>query len=458
MTAATKQADKKPIAKLIFSPNTLICCVLGFSSGLPLFILINLVPLWMREQKVDLSTIGLFSLVMFPYTWKFLWAPFLDAVFFKKLGRRRTWMLATQVPLMAGVALLAFCDPVAQLSATAAICVVVAVLSATQDIVIDAYRREILSDRELGFGNSVHVNFYRLSSLVPGSLALILSDFMPWKPVFLMVAAFMLPGILLTLCVREPSSHSGFKSLKSTIVDPFKDFFSRKGWSGVCVFLGFLFLYKLGDSMATALISPFYYDIGFSKTEIGSMAKIIGTVSTVIGAFAGGIIMMKSGINKALYWFGYVQLVTILGFAWLALAGRDLSVLAVAVTGEYLGVGLGTAAFTAFIARETNPAFAATQFALFTAITAVPRTFCNGITGYMVEFFKDLAGANGLGWCLFFFACTALAIPGMMLVKKVAPQDAIGSKFSEPEDAAAKNVICSQTQGIEGGTDARRKA
>ena len=346
MPAVSKQSEKRPIAKLIFSSNTLICCVLGFSSGLPLFILINLVPLWMREQKVDLSTIGLFSLVMFPYTWKFLWAPFLDAVFFRKFGRRRTWMLATQVPLMAGVAFLAFCDPVAQLSATAAVCVVIAILSATQDIVIDAYRREILSDRELGFGNSVHVNFYRLSALVPGSLALILSDYMPWKPVFLMVAAFMLPGIVLTLCVREPSNHSGFKSLKSTIVDPFRDFFSRKGWKGVGLFLGFLFLYKLGDSMATALISPFYYDIGFSKTEIGSMAKIIGTVSTVIGAFAGGIIMMRSGINKALYWFGYVQLVTILGFAWLALAGRDLSVLAVAVTGEYLGVGLGTGTVT----------------------------------------------------------------------------------------------------------------
>ena len=407
-----RTADRDSIWKLVFSKNTLICSILGFSSGLPLYLLLSLIPIWLKSNEVDLKTIGIFSLLMFPYSWKFVWAPFLDAYFFRMIGRRRTWMFCTQIVLLTLIAMLADVDPRKEMGLVSVICLLISFFSASQDIVIDAFRREILSDAELGFGNSINVNFYRLSALVPGSLALILSDIVSWTVVFWVMAVFMLPGLLLTIFVKEPKIYHEVNSLKDAIIDPFIEFFNRRKLSGMMIFLLFLVLYKVGDSMATALITPFYKDIGFTNTEIGVTAKIIGTSATVIGALLGGIIMMKIGINRSLWYFGWVQLVTILGFALLAKAGHNISVLSLAVAGEYLGVGLGTAAFTAFIARETNPAFTATQFALFTTIAAIPRVFCNSMTGFMVEH---------MGWFLFFLLCTIIALPGLLLVKVVAP-------------------------------------
>ena len=384
-----RTADRDSIWKLVFSKNTLICSILGFSSGLPLYLLLSLIPIWLKSNEVDLKTIGIFSLLMFPYSWKFVWAPFLDAYFFRMIGRRRTWMFCTQIVLLTLIAMLADVDPRKEMGLVSVICLLISFFSASQDIVIDAFRREILSDAELGFGNSINVNFYRLSALVPGSLALILSDIVSWTVVFWVMAVFMLPGLLLTIFVKEPKIYHEVNSLKDAIIDPFIEFFNRRKLSGMMIFLLFLVLYKVGDSMATALITPFYKDIGFTNTEIGVTAKIIGTSATVIGALLGGIIMMKIGINR-----------------------YNISVLSLAVAGEYLGVGLGTAAFTAFIARETNPAFTATQFALFTSIAAIPRVFCNSMTGFMVEH---------MGWFLFFLLCTIIALPGLLLVKVVAP-------------------------------------
>lgn len=406
--------SKENIGSLIFSKNTFICSILGFSSGLPLFILLNLIPIWLKSENIDLKTIGIFSLLMFPFNWKFIWAPLLDAYFFRTIGRRRTWMFIAQFLLIFLIGMLAFCDPQKELYLISILCLLVSFFSASQDIVIDAFRREILSDQELGFGNSVHVNFYRLSALIPGSLALILSDYTSWLNVFLIMSLFMLPGLLLTMFIREPKIYHEVKSLTDAMINPFLEFFNRKKLKGLLLFLSFLVMYKIGDSMATALITPFYKDIGFTNSEIGVVAKIIGTTSVVIGALLGGIIMMKIGINRSLWYFGWVQLLTILGFAGLAYVGNSLPVLCTAVAGEYLGVGLGTAAFTAFIARETNPAFTATQFALFTSIAAIPRVLCNSITGFMVD---------SMGWFCFFIVCTLIAVPGLFLVKTVAPKD-----------------------------------
>ena len=400
MKSNISEDKSSSIWSLIFSKNTFICSILGFSSGLPLFILVSLIPFWLKKENIDLKTIGVFSLLMFPYSWKFVWAPFLDAYFFRTVGRRRTWMFGTQILLLLLIGGLASADPHENM------------MFVSQDIVIDAFRREILSDQELGFGNSVHVNLYRLSALVPGSLALILQDYMSWSSVFMTMAAFMLPGLMLTIFVAEPKIYHEVNSLKEAIVEPFWEFFQRRKLKGMLFFLLFLVLYKVGDSMATALITPFYVDMGFTNKEIAVTAKIIGTTSTVIGALLGGIAMMKIGINRSLWYFGWVQLVTILGFALLAVCGHDILVLALAVAGEYLGVGLGTAAFTAFIARETNPAFTATQFALFTSIAAVPRVFCNGATGFLVE---------QMGWLYFFILCTCIALPGLLLVRVIAP-------------------------------------
>ena len=405
------------IKHALFNRRMLICIFTGFASGMPLYLLISLVPAWLRTEGVGLKEIGFFALIGLPYTWKFMWAPLLDRYSLSlgtlKPGLRRSWMLITQVLLLITIAALGYLDPLTQIWPIAWLCFGIALLSATQDIVLDAYRRQILPDQELGLGNSMHVNAYRIAGLVPGSLSLILADSLPWQTVFSITAAFMLAGILLTLSIAEPPrSHQQPTTLRAAVVDPFHDFFSRQGVQHALLILAFMLLYKLGDSMATALATPFYLDMGYSKTEIGIVAKQAALWPVIIGGILGGILILKTGINRALWLFGVVQIVSILGFAVLARVGEGLWLLGLVIGFEYLGVGLGTAAFVAFIARTTNPAFAATQFALFTAITAIPRTVASAGTGIIVE---------GMGWENFFYLCTVLAIPGMLLLFKVAP-------------------------------------
>jgi len=401
----------------ILNRRMLICIFTGFASGMPLYVLISLVPAWLRTEGVGLKEIGLFSLIGLPYVWKFLWSPLLDRyslpLLFYRPGLRRSWMLSTQLLLLITLAMLGFLDPLIHLWYIAWLCLGIAFLSATQDIVLDAYRRQILPDQELGLGNSIHVNAYRVAGLVPGSLSFILSDFLPWNIVFVVTSAFVLVGIILTLSVSEPSSnHNQPATLRAAIIDPFDDFLSRQGVKQALLILIFMLLYKLGDSMATALATPFYLDMGYSKTEIGFVAKNAALWPMIIGGISGGILMLKIGINRALWLFGFVQIVSILGFALLARIGEGLWLLGLVIGFEYLGVGLGTAAFVAFIARTTNPAFAATQFALFTALTAVPRTIASATTGIIVE---------SIGWENFFYLCTLIAVPGMILLIKVAP-------------------------------------
>ncbi len=403
----------------LFTRRMLICVFTGFTSGLPLYLLFNLVPAWLRSEHIDLKTIGLFALIQFPYTWKFLWSPLLDCYVVPAFGRRRGWMLLTQIGLLVVIASMGAFSPQSELRTIAWIATLLAFLSATQDIVLDAYRRELLADYELGLGNAVHVNAYRIAGLVPGSLSLILADFLAWDMVFVVTALFMLPGIAMTLLVQEPHRAIPPRTLREAVVEPFHEFITRQGWQSALLILAFLFLYKLGDSMCTALATPFYLDMGFSKTQIGLIAKNAGLWPAVIGGLLGGLWMVKIGINRALWLFGVVQLVAIFGFAWLASVGHhaeitpaELAQLAIVIGLEALGVGLGTVAFVAFIARTTHPAYTATQFALFTSLMAVPRTFANAATGWLVEM---------MGWTGFFLLCAALAIPGMLLLLKVAP-------------------------------------
>ena len=404
----------------ILSRTMLICVFTGFASGLPLYTLINLVPAWLRSESVDLKAIGLFALIGLPYTWKFLWSPAMDRYVPPFLGRRRGWMLISQLGLMATVAAFGSFTPQQNLWSIAGLALAVAFFSASQDIVLDAFRREILSDRELGLGNTLHINAYRLAGLVPGSLSLILADHLPWPTVFFLTALFMLPGVLMTLMVREPALIAAApRTLREAVVEPFHEFISRQGVRTALLILAFIFLYKLGDSMATALATPFYMDMGFSKSQIGLVAKHAGLWPAVIGGLLGGVWMLKLGINRALWVFGVVQVVSILGFAWLAAVGPfpvvgpgALASLALVIGFEALGVGLGTAAFVAYIARTTHPAYTATQLALFTSLSAVPRTLANAGTGYLVD---------AVGWMPFFLLCTVLALPGMLLLLKVAP-------------------------------------
>ena len=427
------------LLRAIFGRRMLICVFTGFASGLPLYFLIQLVPAWLRSEGVSLREIGFFAVVQLPYVWKFLWSPLLDRYQLPFLGRRRCWMLATQIMLIVALAVLGQWQPTTDLNLIMWLAVLVAFFSATQDIVLDAYRRELLPDEELGLGNAIHVQAYRISGLVPGALALVLADHMSWNMVFAIVAAFMLIGVGLTLSVREAVAAPVVpKSLKAAIVEPFREFLARRGLRYALLVLAFMFFYKLGDSMATALSTPFYIDLGFSLSEIGIIAKNAALWPSIVGGILGGILMLKVGINRALWIFGVVQLVTILGFAVLSEAGRDPVLLAVVIAMEYLGVGLGTAAFVAFIARETTPALAATQIALFTALTALPRTLASMVTGFLVEGGNPAAlegvpsammhvlmaiglPEGGLGWTRFFYLCTVLALPGMVLLWWVAP-------------------------------------
>ncbi|MDB5928061.1 MAG: major facilitator superfamily protein [Betaproteobacteria bacterium] len=399
--------------RALFTQRMLICVFTGFSSGLPLYTLISLVPAWLRSEGVDLKAISLFALIQLPYTWKFLWSPLVDRYALPAFGRRRGWMVASQVALLMSIAALGALDPRQELWTIAWLAFAVAFFSATQDIALDAYRREILAEAELGLGSSVHVNAYRIAGLVPGSLSLILADHVPWSTVYSVTALFMLPGLAMTLAVSEPVAACGLpKTLREAVIEPFREFLGRKGWRHAALVLAFIFLYKLGDSMATALATPFYLDMGFTKSEIGLIAKHAGLWPSVAGALVGGLWMLKIGINRALWLFGVVQMVSIIGFAILTQLPGNRIALAAAISFEALGVGLGTAAFVAFIARATNPRYTATQFALFTSLAAVPRTFVNAGTGVVVE---------RIGWFNFYLLCTVLALPGMLLLLKVAP-------------------------------------
>lgn len=397
----------------VFNRRMLICVFTGFASGMPLYVLFQLVPAWLRDEGVSLAEIGLFALVGIPYTWKFLWAPLMDRWVPPFLGRRRGWMLICQVGLLFSIGILGMFQPQDSTWLIAWLAAAVAFFSASQDVALDAYRREILPDEELGLGNSIHVQAYRISSLVPGSLSLILADILPWSTVFSITAAFMLVAVVMSLVVAEPETepppHMG---LRQAVLAPFAEYLTRRGWAGLVTVLGFMFLYKIGDNMATALATPFYLDMGFSKTQIGLVAKHAALWPAIVGGLLGGVIMIRLGINRALWLFGVVQVVSILGFAVLASNGPLLWLLAAVISFEYLGVGMGTAAFTAFIARETSRTYAATQFALFTALAALPRTFANASTGIIVE---------QVGWTNFFLLCAVLAVPGMILLFWVAP-------------------------------------
>ena len=446
VTADTAKAAPATGWRHYFSRKMLTCVMLGFTSGLPLFMLYNLLSAWLKAEQVDLKSIGLFALVGFPYTWKFVWSPLMDRFHFPLLGRRRGWMFVTQLALLAAIGSLGFYSPRDELSVIVALAGLVAFLSASQDIVIDAYRRELLDEHEQGSGTALFVNAYKLSTLVPGSLSLILSDFMSWQTVFAITGLFMLPGMLTTLLIAEPKIYGQPpRTLREAVVEPFREFIHRSGWSHALLILAFIFLYKLGDSMATALATPFYMDLGFSRTQIGLVAKNAGLWASLAGGILGAVWLEKTGVNRGLWIFGVLQAVAILGFALLAhtgvgtVAAVDAAAAANAAASaagsaieaaaapaaqpstlllglviglEAFAVGLGTAAFTGYIATTTDQRYTATQFALFTSLAAVPRTFFNAVTGFIVA---------QTGWFTFFLICFALAIPGMLLLPKIAP-------------------------------------
>jgi MFS transporter, PAT family, beta-lactamase induction signal transducer AmpG len=407
--------------RVYLNKRMLICVFLGFTSGLPLFTLIYLVQAWLRSEGVNLKEIGLFALIQIPYTWKFVWAPLMDRYVPRlprwRPGRRRGWMLLTQLLVAGAIASLGFFSPRDSIWTVAGVTLLVAFFGASSDIVIDAYRRELLSDTEQGLGNAVHVNAYKVAGLIPGSLSMILSDHLPWDLVFVITALFMVPGMIMTLLVSEPQLHGAPpKNLRDALTLPFMEFLRRDGWHGVLLVLGFIFLYKIGDTMATALSTSFFLDIGFTKTEIGVLAKAVSFWASLAGGLLGGVALVRIGIARGLWIFGMLQIVSTLGFAWLAEVGHSLPLMGAVFGFETFATGLSMAAFTAYIASTTDPRYTATQFALFTSLAAVPRTFAAAASGFIVA---------KLGWFDYFVACAALGVPGLLLLFKVARTPAL---------------------------------
>ncbi|MEA1900141.1 MAG: AmpG family muropeptide MFS transporter [Thermodesulfobacteriota bacterium] len=383
--------------------------LMGFSCGLPLLLTITVLQAWMKEEGVDLTVIGLMALVGLPYTLKFLWAPFLDRYTLPFLGRRRGWLLTAQLFLFFSIIGLGLTDPGGHPWMVAFAALLVTFFSASQDIVVDAYRREDLPDEELGLGSSFYINGYRVGMLLASGGGLILADHVSFSTVYLIMAACMLPGVLTTFFAPEPEIAAGTpESLKEAVLCPLIDYFSRKGALWI---LAFILFYKIGDTMASAMTTPFYLDIGFSKTEIGAVVKLFGFWATIIGSLIGGVLMLRQGIYRSLWIFGFLQALSTAGFALLARIGHSISALSAVIAFENLSSGMGTAAYVAFMASITNKKFTATQYALLSSLMGVPRVLASAPTGFF---------AKSFGWENFFIFCTLIAVPGMLLLLKFA--------------------------------------
>jgi PAT family beta-lactamase induction signal transducer AmpG len=398
------------MVEIIFSGRMLVALLMGFACGLPLLLTISVLQAWMKEEGVDLTVIGMMALVGLPYTVKFLWAPFLDRFTLPFLGRRRGWLLIFQVALIFSISGLGLTDPANNPWMVAFAAFLVTFFSASQDIVVDAYRREDFPDEELGLASSLYINGYRVGMLLASGGGLILADHMPFSFVYLIMAACMLPALFTTLLAHEPKiTHGTPRNMREAVFDPMVEYFSRQGAIWI---LAFIIFYKIGDTMAGAMTTPFYLDIGFSKTEIGTVVKLFGFWATIAGALIGGVLMIRLGINHSLWVFGFLQAISTACFAILARIGYSVAVLSGVIAFENLSSGMGTAAYAAFMASITNKKFTATQYALLTSLMGIPRVVASAPTGFL---------AKNLGWESFFIACTVIAVPGMLLLFKVAP-------------------------------------
>lgn len=389
----------------------LVAFLMGFSCGVPLLLTLSVLQAWMTEEGVDLSVIGLFALVGLPYTLKFLWSPILDRFTLPFFGRRRGWLLVIQILLMAAIAGFGLTSPKENPWMVAFAALLVTFFSASQDIVVDAYRREDLSDIELGLGSSLYVNGYRVGMLLAGSGGLILADHFTFSQVYLFMAGSLLIGIVTTLLCREPEVAEGTpQTFREAVIEPFVEYFSR---NQAVIILAFILLYKIGDQMASTMTTPFYLDIGFTMTEIGAVAKLFGFWATIAGGLLGGLILLKTGIGKALVGFGILQAVSTAGFSILAVIGNSVPALAAVIAFENLSGGMGTAAYVAYMASITNKKFTATQYALLSSLMGIPRVLASAPTGFM---------AQSLGWVSFFIVCTIIAVPGLALLHWVKPR------------------------------------
>jgi MFS transporter, PAT family, beta-lactamase induction signal transducer AmpG len=391
---------------------------MGFSSGLPLALTGATLAIWLKQDGISLTAIGLFAQVGLAYNLKFLWAPVMDRVpvpgLSAWLGRRRGWAVTIQVLLALSILALARTDPAVDARITAVIGVLVAFFSASQDIVIDAFRVELLTDHEQGAGAAATQIGYRIGMLAAGAGALYLASAFDWHVAYTVMACLVGIGMVAVLFTREsvaprPARQNWFRA---AVVEPFADFMTRRDWQ---VILLFVVLYKTGDAVAGWMSGPFYISIGFSTVEIASISKVFGLIASMAGVVLGGWLVLRVGIMRALLIGGIVQ--TLSNFAYIVQlgAGHNVAMLAVTIATENVTGGVGSAAFVAYLSRLCNPAFTATQYALLSALAAVSRTFIASGGGWF---------ADRLGWAPFFTATVVLCVPGLLLLLYLMRRDA----------------------------------
>lgn len=398
----------------------LVVLVLGFASGLPLLLTISTLSVWLKEAGVSKTEIGLFALVGAPYTLKFLWAPLMDRMplppLTNWLGRRRGWMIATQLGLMAAVAGLGATDPLTNPLVTAAFALAVTFCSASQDVVIDAYRVESLDESQQGAGAAVIVFGYRIGMLVSGAGALFLAEVWSWFAVYLAMAGFVSVGMIMILLAPEPEG-SRFEPipgnsrvektvfwLRGAVISPFSDFMTRRGWLLILVFI---LIYKLGDAFMSVMTNPFYLELGFTKSEIAEVTKVFGLIAVLVGAFIGGAMVSRFNLLWVLMVCGILQGASNLVFIWQAHVGHDVGWLMVSISVENITGGMGTAAFVAYLSSLTNVAFTATQYALLSSFMGFGRTFFASSSGWFADNFT---------WPEFFAISALIAVPGLLLL------------------------------------------
>ena len=396
--------------------NLAVILLLGFASGLPLALTSGTLQAWLTVEGVNLTTIGLFTLVGIPYTWKFLWAPAMDRFVPPFLGRRRGWLLVTQLGLIAGIAILGMMSPRTDVAAMAMLAILIAFISASQDIVFDAYRTDISSREQRGLAGALTVVGYRTAMLVSGAAALVIvagSGWIPalgWTNTYLVMAGLMGIGVLATFWGREPSlAAPPPRTLQEAFVLPFMEFFGRPGALWMLVLLVF---YKLGDAFAGSLTTAFLLrGMEFSLSDVGFVNKGMGLASTIVGALFGGGLMIRLGLYRALMSFGVLQAVAILAFVWLAMAGKSYPLMVLAVGLENFTSGMGTVAFVALLMALCDHRFTAAQYALLSAFASVGRVYVGPVAGYATD-----PKYLGLSWPIFFLAAFASALPGLAVL------------------------------------------
>jgi PAT family beta-lactamase induction signal transducer AmpG len=447
MTAAAATTRRWREALAVYGDRRLlIVFAMGFASGLPLPLSGATLSIWLAEAGVSLASIGLFALAGTPYNVKFLWAPLLDRVrvpiLSGLLGRRRAWMIVIQIGLMLSLLALGLTSPAENAAATAALALVVAFFSASQDVVIDAYRIEILDESEQGAGAAMTQAGYRVGLLAAGAGALYLAEAVPWAAVYAVMAALVVLGFVAAALAPLPPEPAGNADpsrpagdwLRQTIVAPFTEFFERNGMAVALLLLAFILLYKLGDAFAGVMANPFYIKIGFTKTEIASVSKIFGVAATLLGVFLGGAIVKRYGVLKSLLGCGLLQMASNLMFAAQAAIGHDVGFLFLTIGIENLSGGMGSAAFVAYLSLLCNTAYTGTQYALFSSFMAFGRTWLAASSGWVAE---------GTDWVTFFVISTVVAVPGLLMLVWImrrlpmAAQRASGETTPSPPAAAS---------------------